>query len=88
MSAGPLSRTSSTTSTSLAMCGSTTPSGIYVHLLWHGRPGFADEPECFSVDAYALDEDNWTDGFVTVAGSSEQTLSTTVLICGGGDPAQ
>lgn len=26
-------------------------------------PGFADEPECFVIDDYMLDEDEWTDGF-------------------------
>ena len=30
------------------------------------RPGFADEPDCFSIDTYTLDEDNWADGFVTI----------------------
>lgn len=30
------------------------------------REGFRDEPDCFIADAYTLDEDNWTDGFVTV----------------------
>ncbi|WP_426506360.1 hypothetical protein ACPPVO_50500 [Dactylosporangium sp. McL0621] len=27
-------------------------------------PGFRDEPDCFYVGAYTLDEDQWTDGFV------------------------
>lgn len=31
------------------------------------RPGFAEEPDCFTIDRYTIDEDNWTDGFVTVA---------------------
>ncbi|WP_037676238.1 hypothetical protein [Streptomyces globisporus] len=26
-------------------------------------PGFADEPECFVIDDYTLDEDEWTAGF-------------------------
>ena len=30
------------------------------------RPGFADEPDCFTVDTYTLDGDNWTDGFVNI----------------------
>lgn len=30
------------------------------------RPGFSDEPDCFSVDVYTVDEDNWTDGFVAI----------------------
>jgi hypothetical protein len=29
-------------------------------------PGFRDEPDCFLVDQYTLDQDRWTDGFVTV----------------------
>ncbi len=29
-------------------------------------PGFRDEPDCFLVDTYTLDEDRWTDGFITV----------------------
>ena len=28
--------------------------------------GFRDEPDCFIVSEYALDEDKWTDGFITV----------------------
>jgi hypothetical protein len=28
--------------------------------------GFRDEPDCFIVDEYKVDEDKWTDGFVTV----------------------
>jgi hypothetical protein len=30
------------------------------------RPGFCDEPDCFVVVPYTLDEDEWTDGFVTL----------------------
>lgn len=29
-------------------------------------PGFRDEPDCFMVDHYTLNEDLWVDGFVTV----------------------
>ena len=29
------------------------------------QPGFCDCPEGFSVDEYPLDEDNWTEGYVT-----------------------
>lgn len=29
-------------------------------------PGFRDEPECFVVESYTLDEDQWTEGFVSV----------------------
>jgi hypothetical protein len=28
--------------------------------------GFRDEPDCFMIDAHTLDEDGWTDGYVTV----------------------
>ncbi|MGL5928752.1 MAG: hypothetical protein ACRCY8_07445 [Dermatophilaceae bacterium] len=30
------------------------------------RPGFSDEPDCFTTDVYTVDEDNWVDGFVTI----------------------
>jgi hypothetical protein len=29
-------------------------------------PGFVDGPECFVIDEYTLDEDEWTEGFVRV----------------------
>ncbi|RKE05149.1 hypothetical protein [Streptomyces sp. TLI_171] len=29
-------------------------------------PGFADEPDCFRIGEYDLDEDDWTEGFVPV----------------------
>lgn len=29
-------------------------------------PGFVDEPNCFLVTPYELDEDHWDDGFVTI----------------------
>ncbi len=29
-------------------------------------PGFQDAPGGFSIDAYAMDEDHWNDGYVTV----------------------
>jgi len=29
-------------------------------------PGFHDAPDGFSIDRYAVDEDNWTEGYVTV----------------------
>ena len=29
-------------------------------------PGFADEPECFMVDGYEVDRDEWVEGFKTV----------------------
>ena len=31
------------------------------------RPGSAEEPDSFTIDRYTIDEDNWTDGVVTVA---------------------
>ena len=35
------------------------------------RPGFCDTPDGFSIDRYLLDEDNWTDGYVTVVSKSK-----------------
>ncbi|GAA1952384.1 DUF7336 domain-containing protein [Kitasatospora viridis] len=29
-------------------------------------PGFADEPDCFDIGEYDLDEDHWTEGFARV----------------------
>lgn len=29
--------------------------------------GFQEEPDCFIIDTYTLDEDNWTDGFVSIS---------------------
>lgn len=29
-------------------------------------PGFCDEPSGFNVDEYSLDQDQWTEGYVTV----------------------
>jgi hypothetical protein len=31
-------------------------------------PGFRDAPEGFSIDPYILDEDHWTEGYITVIG--------------------
>jgi len=28
--------------------------------------GFKDEPDCFIIDTYTLDDDCWTDGFVSI----------------------
>lgn len=28
--------------------------------------GFQDEPDCFNIDRFTVDEDNWTDGFMTL----------------------
>lgn len=30
------------------------------------QPGFRDTPEGFSIDLYWLDQDHWTDGYVTL----------------------
>ena len=30
------------------------------------QSGFKDSPNGFSVDPYELDQDNWTEGFITV----------------------
>ena len=30
------------------------------------EPGFKDEPDCFMIDTYALGEDQWIGGFVTI----------------------
>ena len=35
------------------------------------REGFREEPDCFMSDRYTLDEDNWTEGFVTILRTSE-----------------
>jgi hypothetical protein len=35
------------------------------------KPGFCDAPEGFSIDPYNLNEDNWTDGYVTIHHSDE-----------------
>jgi hypothetical protein len=29
-------------------------------------PGFADEPDCFMISRYVVDQDQWEDGFITV----------------------
>lgn len=29
-------------------------------------PGFSDAPEGFIIDRYVVDEDHWTDGYVTL----------------------
>jgi hypothetical protein len=30
------------------------------------QPGFHDEPDCFIVSDYTLDEDTWSEGFVSI----------------------
>jgi len=30
-----------------------------------GQPGFLDNPDGFHIEAYRLDEDHWTEGFVS-----------------------
>ncbi|PWU46257.1 hypothetical protein DLE60_16595 [Micromonospora globispora] len=29
-------------------------------------PGFRDEPDCFYIDGYTVDQDQWNDGFVSI----------------------
>jgi hypothetical protein len=31
-----------------------------------GQPGFVDHPDGFHVERYSIDQDHWTEGFVTV----------------------
>jgi hypothetical protein len=31
------------------------------------HPGFADSPDGFTTDAYGIDQDQWTEGFVEVS---------------------
>jgi hypothetical protein len=31
-----------------------------------GMPGFREAPDGFHIDTYELDEDHWTEGYVTV----------------------
>jgi hypothetical protein len=35
------------------------------------RPGFAEEPDCFTIDICTVDEDSWADGFVTIPVGSD-----------------
>ena len=30
------------------------------------QPGFSESPDGFSIDRYPLDQDHWTEGFVTI----------------------
>ena len=32
-------------------------------------PGFVDAPDGFYIDEYRVDQDNWAEGYVTVAGA-------------------
>ncbi|MEV4753876.1 hypothetical protein AB0J86_01985 [Micromonospora sp. NPDC049559] len=34
-------------------------------------PGFREEPDCFMINRYELDEDLWTEGFVSVPRGDE-----------------
>ena len=38
------------------------------------KPGFVDAPEGFLIDMYALDQDCWTDGYVTLTHGDQQEL--------------
>ena len=31
-----------------------------------GQPGFCDTPEGFEITRYTLDQDHWTEGYITV----------------------
>ncbi|MEU4481688.1 hypothetical protein AB0F68_27025 [Micromonospora sp. NPDC023966] len=31
-------------------------------------PGFRDEPDCFYIARHTVDQDEWTDGFVSISG--------------------
>lgn len=33
------------------------------------RPGFRDTPDGFSINAYTIDVDNWTEGYTTIGDS-------------------
>lgn len=35
------------------------------------QPGFCDTPEGFSIDEYPVDQDHWTEGYVTVRSDPE-----------------
>lgn len=34
--------------------------------------GFSDEPDCFMVSRYAVDEDTWAEGFLTIFDRAQQ----------------
>ena len=36
------------------------------------KPGFRDYPDGFLIDCYELDQDNWTEGFITVTAPSPE----------------
>jgi hypothetical protein len=36
---------------------------------YRGLPGFAEYPEGFSISAYEIDKDHWTEGFVDLSNS-------------------
>jgi len=44
------------------------------------KPGFCDTTEGFSIDPYTLDEDNWTEGYVTVRNSGNSETGGTFPI--------
>jgi hypothetical protein len=37
------------------------------------QPGFRDRPDGFSIDTYTLDQDNWTQGYVTIVHRAEDS---------------
>jgi len=42
------------------------------------KPGFRDTPDGFSIDPYTLDEDNWTEGYVTLSNSDNSETDGTL----------
>jgi hypothetical protein len=36
------------------------------------QPGFCDTPDRFSIDPYTLDQDHWTEGYVTIVHGSKK----------------
>ena len=60
-------KTASRMSSSLAC----TPHARKLRRQWRlGRqPGFADAPDGFHIDEYRLDQDQWAEGYVVVAGA-------------------
>jgi hypothetical protein len=42
------------------------------------KPGFRETPDGFSIDPYTLDEDNWTEGYVTLSNSGNSVTGATL----------
>jgi hypothetical protein len=41
------------------------------------QPGFRDTPDGFHIDAYDMDADHWTEGFVSLIGEHEVSIQPT-----------